>query len=75
MDATDATIPSPWLTAHQARAYLQMRDTQLTQLLNAGTIPSYRRGRTRYVHVSDLDAYMRSLPSGACQASRVLQSS
>ena len=73
--ATRASIQSPWLKASQARAYLQIDNAALTQLLNTGAIPSVRRGNTRFVHTADLDAWMRSLPSGACQAARALQSS
>ncbi len=73
--ATRASIQSPWLKASQARAYLQIDNAMLTQLLNTGTIPSVRRGNTRFVHTADLDAWMRSLPSGASPVSKALQSS
>lgn len=65
-------IESPWLRAEQAREYLQIGNNKLSRLLNTGEIPSYKRGNTRFVHADDLDAYMRSLPSGANPVAQAL---
>ena len=59
------TIQSPWLTANQAKAYLQIREETLRELLNRGEIRSVRRGNTRFVHTSWLDEWMLKQPSGA----------
>lgn len=77
MDATETYITyvqSPWLRLSQARTYLQIENDKLRKLVKAGTIPSYKRGRTTFVHASDLDAYMKSLPSGACEMATTLKS-
>ena len=77
MDATETCVSyvqSPWLKISQARAYLQMDNNELRRLVKAGTIPSHKRGNTTFVHASDLDAYMRSLPSGACEMATTLKS-
>lgn len=42
-------------------------------LIKAGTIPSYKRKRTTFVHVADLDAYTRGLPSGAAPVAVALR--
>ena len=61
----NVTIQSPWLTANQAKAYLQIREETLRELLNRGEIRSVRRGNTRFVHTSWLDEWMLKQPSGA----------
>lgn len=71
----DATVPSPWLKLSQARAYLQIDNNELRQLVKAGTIPSYKRNRTVFVHAADLDTWMRSHPSGANAVSTALKAS
>ena len=58
-------VASPWLTANQAKAYLQIREETLRELLNRGEIKSVRRGKTRFVHTSWLDEWMMKQPSGA----------
>lgn len=58
-------VTSPWLTANQAKAYLQIREETLRELLNRGEIKSVRRGKTRFVHTSWLDEWMLKQPSGA----------
>lgn len=58
-------MQSPWMSAAEGCKYLHMRESEFDRLVNVGEIPSYRRGRTRFVHSDDLDTYMRSLPSGA----------
>lgn len=77
MDATEtcvACVQSPWLKLSQARAYLQMDNNALRRLVKAGTIPSHKRGCTVFVHTADLDAYMRSLPSGAADIAMAVRS-
>lgn len=60
------TVPSPWLTVTQAASYLQMRESEMRKKVKSGEIVSYLRGkRTVFVNTNDLDAWMRSLPSGA----------
>ena len=68
-------IPSPWLTLAGAAEYLHMSRERLTTIVRSGAIPSYRRGRTTFVHVRDLDTWMRSLPSGASPLSMVVDGS
>lgn len=66
-------VQSPWLKLSQARAYLQMGNSELRALVKAGTIPSYKRGKTVFVNTADLDTWMRSLPSGASTVSTSLR--
>lgn len=58
-------VTSPWLTARQGDAYVHKSGGTVSRLCKANVIPSVRFGRTRYVHTDDLDAWMRSQPSGA----------
>lgn len=66
-------VPSPWLKLSQARAYLQMGNSELRALVKAGTIPSYKRGKTVFVNSADLDTWMRGLPSGASEIATALK--
>lgn len=59
-------VGTPWLTLSQAAGYVQMAPQELRELVYGGFIPSHMRSEKRtFVHTDDLDAYMRSLPSGA----------
>lgn len=62
---TESGVLTPWLTTSQAQEYLQVSRTTLMQLVKVGTIPSVKRGRLLFLHADDLDAWMRSHPSGA----------
>jgi hypothetical protein len=66
-------VQSPWLKLSQAREYLQIGNTELRQLVKSGAIPSYKRNRTVFVNVVDLDTWMRSLPSGASEIATALK--
>ena len=69
----ETSIPSPWLTLAGASKYLHMSREKLTAVVRSGAIPSYRRGRTTFVHVRDLDEYMEALPSGAATIATALK--
>lgn len=56
------SVDTPWLTAAQARQYLHISAQELLELIHSGKIRAFRRKRTFYLHASDLDAYMLSLP-------------
>ena len=58
-------VQSPWLNIEQAASYLHMREGKLTTLVKSGEIESHRHSRAVLVHTADLDAWMRSQPSGA----------
>lgn len=62
---------SRWLSKSGAALYIHKDARELQRLIDDGTIPasaasSARRGRNRtpvvYIHIDDLDAYMRSIP-------------
>ena len=55
-------VDTPWLTATQAQQYLQIGRAELYELIHGGKIRAFRRKRTYFLHASDLDAYMLSLP-------------
>jgi len=50
-----------------------MSREKLTAVVRSGAIPSYRRGRTTFVHVRDLDRWMMGLPSGAATIATALK--
>lgn len=56
---------SPWLTSREAAAYLRMGLDEYRPLRDGGAIPTYKRGKAILAHTQDLDAWMRSQPSGA----------
>ena len=59
-------VTSPWLTVTEGARYVKKRKKDFTHLVDTGVIPSTKHGkRCRLVHTADLDAWMRSQPSGA----------
>lgn len=70
MSATkvEAWASSKWLSKSAAAKYIHVTDAAIRDLIDSGTIPAvmggFRRGgaETVYIHVDDLDAYMRSRP-------------
>ena len=70
-------VPSPWLTVSESAAYARMGLSEFRRKVRSGEIPSYRRGeRYTLVNTADIDAWIRSFPSGACEmatAARSLQ--
>ena len=57
---------SPWLTVPEGAAYTRMRLTEFRAKVACGEIPSYKRSKKSvFVDARELDAMMRSLPSGA----------
>lgn len=73
---------SKWLSKSDAALYIHKDPRQLQKLLDSGEIPASaasgaRRGRNQtpvvYIHIDDLDAYMRSVPyEGSNSASPIL---
>lgn len=63
-------LTSPWITKSEAAKYIHVSDEEMTALLDSRQIFSSESNRVRgpkrskvlYVHIADLDAYMRSRP-------------
>lgn len=59
-------IQSPWLTIPEAATYCRQDYKEFKQLVDTGKIESHRRGpHSVFLEIPILNAYMRSLPSGA----------
>lgn len=66
MDGKEQRVPLRWLTVSEASAYARVGLSEFRKVVRSGEIPSYRRGK-RYtlVNTEDIDAWIRSFPSGA----------
>ena len=51
---------SPWLTAHEAAAYLACPESRIRKLTMTGELPCHRDGRRVLYRREELDAYVRS---------------
>lgn len=54
---------SPYLTLEEAAAYARCHPRTVRRWIAAGTLPFIKSGRT-LVHIDDLEAAMRRIPSG-----------
>ncbi len=59
-------VNSPWLNIPAAAQYMHQDYKDFKRLVDAGGVESHKRSaNATFVHVDDLDALMRSYPSGA----------
>ena len=62
----DQSAISPWLTIAESAKYARVGLTEFRKVVKSGEIPSYRRGeRYTLINTQDIDAWIRSFPSGA----------
>lgn len=70
IDHDTATVRSPLLTYAEAGEYLRKSARFVRSLVYAGELPIKRIGRTPYVHMVDLDAYISRTTEIGEQAQR-----
>ena len=67
---------SPWLTIPESAKYARVGLTEFRKLVRSGEIPSYRRGeRYTLLNTADIDAWIRSFPSGAATMATAMKQS
>lgn len=63
---------SPWLTIDEGAVYVHKGRTWFRQQVRGGNVPSYDMGGVALVNREELDAWVRSHPSGACEMAQVM---
>jgi excisionase family DNA binding protein len=65
-------VNSPWLTIDEGAAYVRKGRTTFRQLVRGGEVPSYDMGGMTLVNRDELNAWVRSHPSGACEVAQAM---